>query len=296
MSFKLPGLNVSSKDVESFEAKHVPAADKVDVTGEVDERVAAALRREEEEKRRQAGRLQVSSRGVANPKEDGLCFPEHAEVQTPQGLVTMSELRVGDTIRAIDDNGHAFWDEVYFFGHADGASIGKFLQIELVGLDTPVLQLSLKHFVPGCLGGVRCTWGERMHAYAQDLQKGDYIWIARSGELQLEQLQIQKISSITAKGLYNPYTLSGTIVVNGVVASSHSDWILDDLVPTSWLQWLPAIYQALFFPGRVLYHILRTLGPEALETVVSLLDLSNPQAAPERSAISTKCAIQICQR
>ena len=37
------------------------------------------------------------------------------------------------------------------------------------------------------------------------------------------------IRSILVQGLYNPFTLQGTIVVDDVVASVHSEWFLDDL-------------------------------------------------------------------
>lgn len=195
----------------------------------------------------------------------------------------MSELRVGDTIKAVDNNGRVFWDQVYFFGHADQTSIGEYLQFELTGLDAPTLELSRKHFLLGCLGGLRCTWTEHVQSYAQEFRQGDYIWIAPHGHSELEQRQILEISSVEAKGLYNPYTLSGTIVVNGVVASAHSNWILDDLVPLSWVRWLPAIYQGMFFPGRVLYHILCIGGPVALNAVVNLLDVNNPQTNPEKN-------------
>lgn len=284
MSFKLPAYNISMKDVEHFEERRTPVAEVVDVTAEVDDKVDERLRQEElEEARRRAEkarqeelarRLKVSNQGH-DEKEDGLCFPEHAEVQTPQGIQKISELRAGDIIRAVDDDGHIFWDEVYFFGHADEISIAKFLQIELDGPDARTLQISHKHFIPGCLGGLQCSWDTRVMAYAQDFQPGDYIWIAPDGQMQLEQRHIISILPIKAKGLFNPYTLSGRIVVNGVVASAHSDWILDNLMPTSLVKYLPAIYQGLFFPGRVLYHILRLGPPVALEAVLTFLDLNN---------------------
>lgn len=276
-SFTLPAYNVSVNDIDHFDEKHVPVAENVDIDAELEERLKAKLRRE-----REAGRIKVSNQGHDH-EEDKFCFPEQAEVQTPQGAMRMSELRVGDTIRAVDGNGHVFWDEVYFFGHADEASTGTYMQIELAGLDSPTLQLSQKHFLPGCQRAVRCTWSEHLEKYARDFRQGDYIWIAPREQSQLEQRQIVKISSVVAKGLYNPYTLSGIIVVNGVVASAHSNWILDDLVPASWVEMLPAIYQGMFLPGRVLYHLLCLGGPVALETVVNFLDVNSPQAAPEKN-------------
>lgn len=40
----------------------------------------------------------------------------------------------------------------------------------------------------------------------------------------------------------------GHLVVNGVVASAHSDWVLDDVVPPRMVPYLPEIYQAIFRP------------------------------------------------
>lgn len=52
-----------------------------------------------------------------------------------------------------------------------------------------------------------------------------------------------QVSAITKAGLYNPYTMSGNIVVNGMLASSHSDWVLDGVMPGCSAHLLPAIYK-----------------------------------------------------
>ena len=51
-------------------------------------------------------------------------------------------------------------------------------------------------------------------------------------------------STVWQLGLYTPFTFGGTIVVDDVVASVHSDWFLDPLF--DWLNithLLPATYQ-----------------------------------------------------
>jgi hypothetical protein len=49
---------------------------------------------------------------------------------------------------------------------------------------------------------------------------------------------------IFKQGLYNPYTMTGTIVINGGVASVHSDWFLDGVFDKMGLtHLLPAAYQ-----------------------------------------------------
>jgi hypothetical protein len=55
---------------------------------------------------------------------------------------------------------------------------------------------------------------------------------------------VTEVSTVLARGLYNPYTLSGTVVVDGVLASVHSHWFLDAITPPALVPYLPAVYQA----------------------------------------------------
>jgi hypothetical protein len=50
----------------------------------------------------------------------------------------------------------------------------------------------------------------------------------------------------------------GFIVVNGVLASAHSEFLLDEITPAALVHLLPGIYQAMFAP---LYQLYRLLGP-----------------------------------
>lgn len=52
-----------------------------------------------------------------------------------------------------------------------------------------------------------------------------------------------QVSNVTKAGLYAPFTMSGDILVNGALASCHSEWILDDIIPNRYAHLLPAIYQ-----------------------------------------------------
>lgn len=49
--------------------------------------------------------------------------------------------------------------------------------------------------------------------------------------------------------------MGGTIVVNGVVASTHSEWFLDNVFELLALplHWLPPAYKAILWPVRMLY-------------------------------------------
>jgi hypothetical protein len=197
----------------------------------------------------------------------GVCFPSCAWVETRHGRKQMNSLQVGDQVLSIDESGKPIFDDVYFFGHAAPNETSDFLTIHVGGRN---LEISEEHFVPTCPHMEQCLWTHRVHKYAKVLKPGDWVWLADPDFSKPEQ-----IVNITLKamlGLYNPYTLSGTIVVNGIVGSAHSKWILDPLTPDSLMMHIPAIYQTLFLPGRWLYHI---AGPSA----ANFLDVNNPSGS-----------------
>lgn len=205
---------------------------------------------------------------LVNPVSD--CFPGHATVDTPAGKKEMRDLRVGDHVLTVSRDGTLTFDPVYFFGHADPTARALYLAIRV---DGDVLHLSKDHFVPVCRSHlVICDWRERLEVYARDVKVGDAMWV--SGPSGVELKIVGAIDTQKFSGVFNPYTTSGTIVVDGVVASCHSSWILDDLTPQKLLPWLPTAYQALFLPGRWLYQM---FGPAA----ASFLDMNNPQSSPE---------------
>lgn len=208
------------------------------------------------------------------------CFPADAQVETPTGPKKMSELRVGDAVRSVDGAGLMFFDKVYFFGHADASSSAQYVDLKFAN-EQASLQVSGRHFLPMCPErSIPCEWAQHIHVYAEDVLAGDYIWTAPPAEAsssggQIALRMVLESSVVSRDGLYNPYTLSGKVVVNGAVASAHSEWILDDWSPKSLTQYLPAVYQVAFLPGRWLYHL---VGPAAADA----LDMNNPQIATQK--------------
>ena len=63
------------------------------------------------------------------------------------------------------------------------------------------------------------------HVYAKDVRPGDQLHYLDGAAFRSSTVRIT--TETTKTGLYNPYTLSGSIVVDGVAASCHSSWILD---------------------------------------------------------------------
>lgn len=73
-----------------------------------------------------------------------------------------------------------------------------------------------------------------------------------SQPVELSRVTVKK--TLTKKGLFNPLARGGDIVVNGVAASVHSEWILDhlftELSTPGWemIHYLPLIYEVLLCP------------------------------------------------
>lgn len=69
-----------------------------------------------------------------------------------------------------------------------------------------------------------------------------FVWVAAEGQVVADR--VIDIALAQDKGLFNPYTLGGTIVVDGVLASAHSSWVLDGLFTALGLD-IPSAYQVI---------------------------------------------------
>ena len=183
------------------------------------------------------------------------CFPGAATVQTPSGLKTMDDLQVGDCVRSMSSDGlrEVECDPVRFFGHADPRARARMVRITL--MDGSTLLLTPDHFVPTQQGGVMKRAGA---ISIGDLLRRS-VQSAVQGQAPSELVPVTNISTSVGHGLFNPFTESGNIVVDGVVTSCHSQWVLDGLVPSSHL---PSVYQNLF---SVLRALTAFTGPAPVE-------------------------------
>ena len=130
---------------------------------------------------------------------------------------------------------------------------------------------------------------------AQDIIKGDKMWTqgafmrADRTTTHFPVYVVTGISVLKKQGLYNPFTLGGTIIVNGVVASSHSDWFLDSLFQVfNLVHWLPAAYQLVLLPVRMLYYYLgKSLYITLYQTLDSLVHMISMFASKHGGGIAT---------
>ncbi|KAI2501319.1 desert hedgehog-like protein [Fragilaria crotonensis] len=113
----------------------------------------------------------------------------------------MKDLVVGDRVLT----GSGTYEPVYSFGHRHDSIKSTYLQIE-TNQGRP-LEISPNHMV----------FVSKGHAVpAGILKEGDGLLLS-DGEL----TTIRSITTVDRRGVYAPFTLSGSIVVNGIVASSY---------------------------------------------------------------------------
>jgi len=168
----------------------------------------------------------TTSHGTTAPTKDGpdvdvgaalgiSCFSKDMTV-TVQGRkngVPMQDLQVGD--RVLTARGS--YGPVYAFGHYLPQKEAEFLQIYTTAATKDgddeshqLLEMTGEHLV--------YVSHEPHPVRADSVQEGDYLL---KGGASRQLLQVIRISSVVKQGLYAPLTPQGTVVVNGVVASSY---------------------------------------------------------------------------
>lgn len=181
------------------------------------------------------------------------CFPAAATVRLEDGSTrTMDELRLGDRVQVAHGDGSLGFSEIYLQTHKDALSAAPFVELTLASGRT--LSLSARHFIP-----TGASFSDAVTKAAEEVRIGDLVWSQATQGMAAEPVVAQRTR--VDVGLYNPLTMTGTILVDGVLASAHSDWFLDGIVSP---HAQAAVYQAILAPVRLAY---RVIGPEAMTVV-----------------------------
>ena len=180
------------------------------------------------------------------------CFPANATVQLEDGTVkTMSQLKKGDRVlvsasgESVDGTGT--YSDIYMFSHQDPTAESDFVQI--VTASGASVRLTPDHYlyVNGKL------------AVAKTVRLGDTVSSAGSASD-----KVVKVGTVRATGLYNPHTLHGDIVVDGVRTSIYTSSIA------------PALAHAALFPVRMAYQLGQDLLGDAFAQGSDLIANSLP--------------------
>jgi Hint module len=134
----------------------------------------------------------------------------------------MSELAVGDYVQV----GPAQFSEVFMFTHKVSDGFYAFLRIATD--DGPAITLSSTHYL----------YVNTSLVPAETVLVGDTLTLAEGRQSTV--IQIDKLEQL---GLFNPQTLQGNIVVDGILASTYTTAITPVVAHAS-LQALRSIYRA----------------------------------------------------
>eukprot|EP00184_Porphyridium_aerugineum_P002176 CAMPEP_0184695800 /NCGR_PEP_ID=MMETSP0313-20130426/3324_1 /TAXON_ID=2792 /ORGANISM="Porphyridium aerugineum, Strain SAG 1380-2" /LENGTH=618 /DNA_ID=CAMNT_0027154325 /DNA_START=224 /DNA_END=2080 /DNA_ORIENTATION=+ len=161
------------------------------------------------------------SNGPSNTTSDP-CFPADALVELSNGAMKrMDEVQIGDRVKVAAGK----YSQVYFFGHRLADGMFDFVQL---GLENgKQLELSKGHLV---LSNNAWTRGE-------DVKQGDLLMDVTEGR----SVAVVSITQVRKNGLYNPHTLDGEIVVNGIQASTYTEVLH------------PRLAHLMLLPERLLY-------------------------------------------
>jgi len=182
----------------------------------------------------------------------GLCFAGGSSTVQVQGkgIVPISELRIGDYVRVVDvdDVGGTgiisaiidtiTYEQVYAFGHyAPDTTSGDFVRLETnhsSSSSSSSIVLSPDHMIPIVKINSKNKKNGRpttiQFVPASKVQIGDQVIVTRDDDNDdgVDDANTNSVVVVTAiqyqvqeKGLYAPFTKSGTIVVNTIVASNY---------------------------------------------------------------------------
>lgn len=148
------------------------------------------------------------------------CFSSTTIVRTKKkGLIQMSDLEIGDYVHtSTSSSGKPVYDQVYSFGHSHATLKAEFLQIHSTASSKKSSKLAPLEISSNHLLYIVDHIGERRAVPASRVKVGDEVVLV--GENGVDTTVVTEVHTVTRPGVYAPFTYSGTIAVNGLLAST----------------------------------------------------------------------------
>jgi len=171
--------------------------------------------------------------------------------------VSLDLLEIGDVIEVAKDT----FEPIYAFGHINPDEEGSYMELNFDQVQEP-LQITKEHLI----------WTPNKGAVpAGSLKVGEYVVLAGGRATTVTAMQMK-----TSKGVYAPFTLSGTLVLNhGLMASSYISLTTFTngipLIPSAYHHALAHLFT---FPHRFMCHYQSTCpNPTYNEVGVNVLEV-----------------------
>jgi len=214
------------------------------------------------------------------------CFPANAVVRSSEGSsLLLSNVALGDSLQTVAADGTLGARPVHFWGHKDAAAVSMFFSVETASGHT--LTLTGDHLLPVATTPTT-PWEGRTFKRAQNIVVGDHIWVMKRGNISVTS--VQQTTKHVGEGLYNPYTEHGTTVVNDVVVSDHSQWVLDGFIGDDYVWLAPILYAPL------LQTVLAKVYSATPQLIEAISECFHATAAAGTSFSDAVCALQAIGR
>lgn len=151
--------------------------------------------------------------------DDPVCLPGSAIIEVlGRGMLRVDEVETGDVVRV----GGGEFSRVFMWTHRDGEFAGRrYVRVEAEG--GVVLTVTEGHVVYVCKGMERGCAKEAV--VVDEVERGDGVWrIGKEEEVELVRVLAVR-RRVFERGLYNPQTEHGDVVVDGVVVSCYTRFV-----------------------------------------------------------------------
>ena len=171
------------------------------------------------------------SSSVPDPDDSADCFPAFATVELADGrVVPMADVAVGDKVRVAAGDAPSAFSSVFLFTHKMPTAPRAYVRLALA--NGHALVVSAGHYV----------YADGKMVAAAGVAVGSTVQVSSSVGAGWVTTPVTAVTRVNAAGLYNPQTLHGDIVVDGVRASTFTTAVE------------PTVASALLAPLRALYR------------------------------------------
>jgi len=163
-----------------------------------------------------------------------ICFHASSKVLLESGpWISMERLKYGDKILTINKDNQFVYSPVVDFTGVFPFTVGSFIRV------------FHQRGNPLTLSEIHLVYSNGKFVMAKDLQVGMKLRVYTNSSVS-ELSEITRIETGTERGWYSPLTKTGTIVVDGVVASCHTSG------PQSMVRFMykPLYWYLYFFPNK----------------------------------------------
>jgi len=188
----------------------------------------------------------------------GGCFPGNSVVLLSNGnRKEISDLQVGDSVQAVDDNGNLVFSPIILHLHRSSNEKGMFLNLRTSTGHS--LTLSPQHLVYRKQKNAEQNDNEKNSTiqsfhpvFASTVEKGDSVLVQNNNEELISGVVVD-VKEMMLEGLYSPLTSKGNIIVDDILASCYSDFDSHEIQHIG------------FAPFRWMYSLLKFVYPTELK-------------------------------